>query len=57
MGIFSAKDSVKLATGKANRQARQAQTKNQVQAAQSAGRGRRSVGGGGSSRARPSRTF
>ena len=57
MGIFSAKDSVQVATGKAKRMARRAQAVNQVQAAQSAGRGRRSVGGGGSSRTQPSRTF
>lgn len=57
MGIFSSKDPNKNAAGKSNRTARKAQTVNQAQASQAAGRGRRRIGGGTSTRTKPSRTF
>jgi len=57
VGIFSSKDPNKNAAGKSNRTARKAQTVNQAQASQAAGRGRRRIGGGTSTRTKPSRTF
>jgi hypothetical protein len=57
MGIMGSKDSNKNASGQSGRRAQQAQTKNQVQAATVAGRGRRRIGGGTSTRQRPSQTF
>lgn len=50
-------ETVANASRKDSQQAARAQIKNQKQAARSAGRGSRSIGGQGSARSKPSRTF
>lgn len=59
MGLFRPRlpETVANAARKDSQQAARDQIKNQRQAARSAGRGSRSVGGQGSTRDKPSRTF
>lgn len=59
MGMFRPRlpEPVSNAGRKESQQAERSQVKNQKQAARSAGRGSRSIGGQGSSRSKPSRTF
>lgn len=57
MGIFGSKNAVSNASGQSGRQSQQSQARNQVQAATVAGRGRRRIGGGTSTRKKPSRSF
>ena len=54
-GFGGSRESVQAAQANGQRVTRKAQAVNQAQAAASAGRGRRSVGGGGSTRQAPSR--
>lgn len=56
-GFGGSRESVQAAQASSSRTTRKAQAVNQAQAGASAGRGKRSVGGGGSTRKAPSRKF